>query len=121
MALRKAAGQPGDGTEAGAREAERTRRFERTAALRCDLCLAVSEEEPSAVRELLGVEHVDVVSNGVDTSFFTSANSVPEKASLLFTGTMSYRPNAEAVKDFVGRVLPLILRELSEAKLHVVG
>ena len=121
MALRQAAGKEGNEAEIAAREAERTRRFERAAAVRCDVCLAVSEDEAAAVRQLLGVAHVDVVSNGVDTSFFTPANGEPEMASLLFTGTMSYRPNAEAVQEFVGRILPLILKEVGDAKLHVVG
>src|SRR5260370_149742 len=121
MALRQAEGQQGNEAETAAREAERTRRFERAAAVRCQRCLAVSEEEASAVRELLGVDHVNVVSNGVDTSLFSPANDEPENAFLLFTGTMSYRPNAEAVHYCVERILPLILRELAEAQLRVDG
>src|SRR5205823_2905526 len=42
MALRQVEGQQGDDAETAAREAERTRRFERAAALRCHRCLAVS-------------------------------------------------------------------------------
>ena len=121
MALRQTEAKQGEEAAAAAREAERVRRFEREAAIRCDRCLAVSEEETSAVRELFGVAHVDTVPNGVDTSFFRPSDEEPESGCLLFTGTMSYRPNAEAVQHFVSNVLPLIVRELPEAKLHVVG
>jgi polysaccharide biosynthesis protein PslH len=110
-----------DGSDAAAFEAERTRRFERGAALQCDLCLAVSEEEAAAVKELLGVEHVRVVPNGVDTARFTPAASDPDPASLLFVGTLSYRPNSEGVGHFAKRILPRIHDEVPEAVLHVVG
>lgn len=110
-----------DGSQAAAFEAERTRRFERAAALECDLCIAVSEEEAAAVKELLGVDHVRVVPNGVDTAHFTPAASDPDPASLLFVGTLSYRPNSEGVKHFAKRILPRIHQEIPEAVLHVVG
>jgi len=62
-----------------------------------------------------------VVSNGVDTAHFSPTNDEPEQGFLLFTGTMSYRPNGEAVRHFVKQILPLILRERADAQFHVVG
>jgi len=119
MAVREAQGE--DAAEDRLREAERMRRFERQAAMQCDRCLTVSDQEAAAARELLGVNHVEVVPNGVDTAFFTPAADEPEGASLLFTGSMSYRPNSEAVRHFARSIWPLILREVPEATLHVVG
>jgi len=121
MALRQSDGKQGEERASAVREAERVRRFEHQAALLCDRCLAVSQEETQAVRDLFGIEHVDTIANGVDTSYFVPGDDEPEFASLLFTGAMSYRPNAEAVQHFAKQILPRIVRDLPEAKLHVVG
>ncbi len=121
MALRQVEGKQGAEAARAAGELERVRRFEQSAAQRCDRCLAVSEEETAAVKELFGCTHAETVANGVDTTYFHPGDEEPEPGNLLFTGTMSYRPNAEAVLYFVEDILPLIVRELPAAKLHVVG
>lgn len=103
------------------RELDRTICFERAAAAQCDVCLAVSAQEALAASNLLGAELVEVVANGVDTNYFRPSCDESEHANLLFTGAMSYRPNSEAVVGFVREILPLVLQELPEAILHVVG
>jgi polysaccharide biosynthesis protein PslH len=107
--------------EAAAVDADRMLRFERDVASQCNLCLTVSGREAAAARRLLGIDHVDVVPNGVDTSFFAPANASPDRDSLLFTGLMNYAPNVEAVQYFAHEIHPLIRRDRPEAKLHVVG
>ena len=108
------------GDTAARREADRTLRFERAAAQSCDRCLAVSSEDAAAARDLLGLDRVDVVPNGVDTSFFTPSLR-PDDGSLLFTGRMNYGPNVDAVCYFVDEILPLVRREMPDTRLHVVG
>ena len=103
------------------REAERTLRFERAAAQGCDRCLAVSAEEATAARDLLALDRVDVVPNGVDTSFFRPSSIRPEDGALLFTGRMNYGPNVDAVCYFVEEILPLVRHEVPHARFHVVG
>jgi glycosyltransferase involved in cell wall biosynthesis len=103
------------------READRSLRFERDAAARCDLCLTVSEDEAEAARTLLEAGRVRVLPNGVDTEFFTPARGGTVDRSLLFTGLMNYEPNVEAVGFFCGEVLPLIVREAPGTMFHVVG
>ena len=71
-------------SDAAAFEAERTRRFERAAARQCDLCLTVSETEAAAAKDLLGIDHVQVVPNGVDTAYFSPTGSEPEPTFLLY-------------------------------------
>jgi glycosyltransferase involved in cell wall biosynthesis len=111
---------PGE-REARSREAERTLRFERHAAQSCDACLTVSENDAAAATALLGAARVHVVPNGVDTSYFTPSPRDPDPGALLFTGRMSYEPNADAVCFFATEVLPLIRREVPHARLHIVG
>jgi glycosyltransferase involved in cell wall biosynthesis len=103
------------------REAERVRRFESWAASRCALCLAVSGQEAEAARALLGEADVRVVPNGVDTSHFRAASGPGQDGYLLFTGTMNYEPNVEAVQHFVAEIWPLIQRQIPQATFHIVG
>jgi glycosyltransferase involved in cell wall biosynthesis len=102
-------------------EAERTRRFERHAASQCELCLVTSEHEADAARRLLGIEHIRVVPNGVDTVLFTPAESAPREGYILFTGTMNNASNAEAAHYFARKVLPLVRKQTPHARFHIVG
>lgn len=103
------------------REAERTLAFERRAVARCRASLAVSEGDAAAARQLLGATEVYTVPNGVDTSYFTPAEGPPEPGALVFTGRMSYAPNADAACYFAGEILPLVLQACPQARFHVVG
>jgi glycosyltransferase involved in cell wall biosynthesis len=104
-------------------EVVRTQRFERRAASASDLCLVCSTAEASRAAELFDAERVAVVPNGVDTSYFSPSASgdsvVP--GSLLFTGTMDYEPNIQAVQFFARAIFPLVARNLPSATFHIVG
>jgi glycosyltransferase involved in cell wall biosynthesis len=69
----------------------------------------------------LGAKNVEVVPNGVDTSFFTPGDYAATQPYLLYTGLMSYEPNVGAVRHFVAEVLPLIRQEIPNAAFHIVG
>jgi glycosyltransferase involved in cell wall biosynthesis len=62
-----------------------------------------------------------VVPNGVDTSYSSPDLSAPEPHSMVFTGMMGYVPNSDGILDFLDNIFPLILREIPDAKLYVVG
>jgi glycosyltransferase involved in cell wall biosynthesis len=121
MAQRAAAGKTGADLDLALHEADRTLRFERLAARRCALCLTVSEPEAVAARTLLGIDHVQVIPNGVDTAAFTPGEQPPESGYLLFTGRLDSPPNIEAVLYFAKQVLPLVQREMPKVHFHVVG
>jgi glycosyltransferase involved in cell wall biosynthesis len=110
-----------DNRNAVARDAERTLAFERDAARRCNVCLVVSDQEAAAARALLGAGSVEVVPNGVDTAYFRPDDRPPVTDTLIFTGRMSYPPNAEAARHFAEHVLPLIRRDVPAATFHIVG
>jgi len=69
----------------------------------------------------LGIDHVEVVPNGVDTTYFTPSKSPTTTVYLLFTGTMNYEPNIEAARFLAADILPLIHKKFCFTKLHVVG
>jgi sugar transferase (PEP-CTERM/EpsH1 system associated) len=95
------------------REAQTLLGYERRAAMAFDRCLFVSQHESARFAELAPetIPHLDWVENGVDMSFFDPERPYPSPygdvaSPLVFTGTMNYRPNVEAVCWFARNVLP---------------
>jgi len=62
-----------------------------------------------------------IVPNGVDMSFFTPSEEAPEPFSLVFTGMMGYVPNYDGMLYFLDEIFPLILKEVPQAKVYIVG
>jgi sugar transferase (PEP-CTERM/EpsH1 system associated) len=105
-------------------EATRLRAFERRSGGSADCVLFVSQAEAALYRTFcLDRTDVQVVPNGVDTTYFTPSDEIPTGASpyLLFTGAMDYWPNVEAVIACTREILPLIRRDVPEARLVAVG
>lgn len=101
---------------------QKLRRYERMACRRATAVLAVSEEDRKALLRLDPNLDVTIVPNGVDTSYFQPSPPRQREAStLLFTGTMDYRPNVDAVVWFVKQVLPLIQQQEPQARFLIVG
>ncbi len=98
------------------------RKFEEGECRRFDHVVAVSPEDRETMRREYGVETVDDVPTGVDVEFFRPEPGVtPEPDSLVFTGSMDWLPNQDAIRFFAGEVMPLIARERPNVKLTVVG
>ena len=104
-----------------AREARGVQALERRAVEQCQAVLLVSEAEVRALG--LASEKLLAVSNGVDTEYFSPMESDEAAAppSLVFTGTMDYRPNIEGVSWFVAEVWPDVRRQLDRATFTIVG
>lgn len=99
-------------------------RYERRVLTEFGRVLVVSEEDRVALRRLRQTEP-RVVPNGVDTAFYQRTNVVAAHsapcATLVFTGTLDYRPNIDAALWFVGEVLPLIRARRPAVRLQLVG
>ena len=99
-------------------------RFERDALSRFDLVLAVSDADgqtferlyPGALRT-----PVHVVRTGVDTTYFTPRPPDARPAHLVFTGSMDWLPNEDAMLHFAGEILPRIRRAHPDVTLSIVG
>jgi len=100
------------------------RRYEAWACRRVDVVAAVSEADAQALRHIVPDQEVAVVPNGVDVAAYSSYAASPDALpprSLVFTGTMDYRPNVDAVLWFARRVLPLIQNVVPDVQFYVVG
>jgi glycosyltransferase involved in cell wall biosynthesis len=89
----------------------------------CDVVMAVSERDRQLFRKDLPNLHAVVVPNGVDTSFFAPPETpLPgEDGLLLFTGSMDYYPNEQAAKILINEILPLVQRQIHNARVAIVG
>lgn len=105
-----------------ARESAGVRRLEVEAIRRCDAVLAVSDSEAHNLENVCPPRRVLPVGNGVDLDYFR-ARQGSERADpcVVFTGTMSYPPNAKGVCWFVREVWPRVRTALPGARFTIVG
>ena len=111
-----------------AREARTLLAFERRAAADFDRTLFVSEQERAAFVALApeAASRCLAFDNGVDAERFAPAHGgvSPYPAGgpvAVFTGTMDYRPNIDAVTWFAETVLPLVQAQRPDVRFAVVG
>jgi sugar transferase (PEP-CTERM/EpsH1 system associated) len=65
---------------------------------------------------------IDLLYNGIDLEYFTDTKKIkPEPYRIIFTGNMSYFPNADGVLYFVKNIFPLIKNKIRGAHLYIVG
>jgi sugar transferase (PEP-CTERM/EpsH1 system associated) len=101
-------------------------RYEPRALARFDSVLAVSEADSETLGRLYPDvirRPVHIVPTGVDTQYFTPAThpSPPTGRSVVFTGSMNWLPNEDAMLFFCRETLPLIRREEPDVTLSIVG
>ncbi|MGN6802735.1 MAG: glycosyltransferase family 4 protein [Ginsengibacter sp.] len=87
----------------------------------CDLIVTCSEEDRQEILNQLPGANVTVIPNGVDTHYFTPHNSLSDQPSLLFTGTMGYAPNREAIDYFIEKIFPLVVESHPTCTFVIAG
>jgi glycosyltransferase involved in cell wall biosynthesis len=83
--------------------------------------IAVSPVDAQTMRELFGLAEVSHIGTGVDVEYFSPPDPPPPAAGLIFLGSMDWLPNIDAVRYFVGEILPLIRRRCPEVPVAIVG
>jgi polysaccharide biosynthesis protein PslH len=110
------------------REWHKVAELEARIARECDASIFVSDEEAALFRK----QHpqfgnkIHAVSNGVDLDYFDpvrrfDAPYAMDTANFVFTGTMDYPPNIDAVVWFAREILPVICKSVPGAQFHIVG
>ncbi|MBI2954156.1 MAG: glycosyltransferase [Chloroflexi bacterium] len=101
----------------------RLTRYEAEMCRRVDGVVTVSEIDRKALDAISRLPRVAVVPNGVDVDYFRLAEpeGKHDAPTLLFSGTMDFRPNIDAVTWFCEEILPRVHRDVPEAKFCIVG
>ena len=109
------------------REWRRVAALEGRIARELDWSTFVSAEEAALFRAQrpAEAEKIRAVPSGVDFAYFDPAivQAAPyplDRLNFVFTGTMDYPPNVDAVRWFATEILPIIRRE-QDAHFHIVG
>ena len=102
-------------------EYERVRRFEQDCWRRIDGCVVTSEREEPVVQSVAPDTATAVVPNAVDLEYFMPSRDAVEPNSVVFNGTLGYRPNVDAAFHLVDEVWPLVLERCPDAELTIVG
>jgi len=84
-------------------------------------CASVSEEDKRLLEDLCPALPIEVIPNGVDIERYQPNHNLEEEAAIVYTGSMDWQPNEDAVLYFHERMFPLILEELPGAKFYIVG
>ncbi len=107
---------------------EKLRRYERQICQRADRVIAVSEADRDALLRLDAKLDITVIPNGVDLGYYAAYSRASDPYApdygpnaLVFTGKMDFRPNVDAVTWFAHDILPLIRRQISDARFVIVG
>jgi polysaccharide biosynthesis protein PslH len=97
-------------------------RFENEACGRFDAVVAVSKEDRAQMKQEYLANAVFDVPTGVDTEFFRPSGKEPaDPHNLVFTGSMDWLPNGDAIRFFTEQILPLIKQSVPDVTLTIVG
>src|SRR5207247_316569 len=94
---------------------------EAAACAAADLTIAVSDDDRRRLSQLAPGARTAAIPTGVDTSYFRKNGTPDVPGRIVFTGSMDWRPNEDAVMYFIDTMLPSIRREAPEASLAIVG
>lgn len=103
-------------------EAQKMWRYERRALGKFHHVIAVSENDRQQMLEMDSACDVSVVPTGVDTQKYgvaPPASANPPR--IVFTGSMDWEPNIDAVAYFCQEVFPMVRAEFPSAVFQIVG
>jgi len=102
-------------------EWRKMRRYEATVCRKARLTVAVSAHDRVLHQADAAGAVIRDVPTGVDVGYF-KANGTPEQpAEVVFTGSMDWHPNEDAIRHFITAILPAIRREVPQVRVTVVG
>jgi polysaccharide biosynthesis protein PslH len=102
------------------REYQTTARAERHYLNLADHVLTVSDTDRNCFAQVIEPAKISVIPTGVDLDFFRPSTEL-EQHTLVFTGSMDWMPNEDAIFHFAHKVLPRIRAQVPDISLLVVG
>jgi polysaccharide biosynthesis protein PslH len=83
--------------------------------------VTVSGADRDSFARLIDPAKITVIPTGVDVDFFRPTVAPEHPNALVFTGSMNWMPNEDAIFYFVKKILPNIRRQVPSVSLAVVG
>ena len=102
-------------------EWRKMRRYEAGACVRAGLTVAVSDADRALLAANAPCADIRAIGTGVDTTYFHPNGAVEAPASLVFTGSMDWYPNEDAITFFIAAILPQLRQEVPGLSVAVVG
>jgi hypothetical protein len=99
-------------------EWRKMRACEAEAITRAALTIAVSDDDRRRLAEMSPGSRVVSIPTGVNTRYFTPRHNTEVPARLVFSGSMDWHPNEDAVCYFAESILPRIRAEVPERIVH---
>ena len=104
------------------RQWQKMQAFEAKMCPQFNCVVAVSREDRELMQQEYGVENIYDVPTGVDTTFFRPSGQIACKPhNLVFTGSMDWLPNEDAIRYFTEEIMPRIKKTVPDVTLTVVG
>jgi sugar transferase (PEP-CTERM/EpsH1 system associated) len=105
------------------REYRTMARVERLYLSKADHVLTVSDTDREFFSQTVAPEKITTIPTGVDVDYFQgcSTTNSEESDTLVFSGSMDWLPNEDAMLYFADNILPLIRERVPGVKLIVVG
>jgi len=96
--------------------------YERAYRKEVDVALAVSPRDCHSLKRIGGFKHVQLLRNGVDTTYFSPAtNTSDTDQSAVFWGKLDFTPNIDAILHFTQNIWPSVKQKYPRALFRVVG
>lgn len=99
----------------------------RMAAYEAEVCrnaahvIAVSELDAKRMQDRFGVHAVTSVRTGVDVDYLKPPETAAPVGDLIFSGSMDWLPNVDAMEHFLRDIFPLILQRRPGTTLTIAG
>jgi sugar transferase (PEP-CTERM/EpsH1 system associated) len=103
------------------REYRAMSKLERAYAQSADHVLAVSEPDRSFFGRIVGDEKISLIPTGVDVDYFQPQPAAEAANTLVFSGSMDWLANEQAIFFFEEQILPRIRPRVPDVSLLVVG
>ncbi len=104
------------------RQWRKMQRFERYACRRVDGIIAVSKADAETMQRDYGLAKVYDIPTGVDVDFFKPTSAIATRPnSLVFTGSMDWLPNEDAMQYFIKEIMPVVRNAVPDLRLTIVG
>jgi polysaccharide biosynthesis protein PslH len=102
-------------------QAQKMERFERGILPGFSRISSVSKEDKEIISQWVARDRIAVVPNGVDVEYFQPMKAKENPGSLIFIGSLDWRPNIDCMLYFLDQIWPRIKRMSPEVKITIVG